>query len=90
VHVRERGVVSQPPAVPTHQPLRRSDPERAVASGDKGGDETARQSMAERRRPRDRSDTVEAKHAQVGSQPQVPVRCLGYRPNDASDESGSK
>jgi hypothetical protein len=76
---RQRFIPLERAVLPPGQPRLRANPQRPVASDQQCPNVARRKLLTGRRLPRNRPYTVEAEHAELRPQPQVPVRRLGNR-----------
>src|SRR5262249_46577236 len=70
-------VSGQLAVLPAGESLEAPDPERPVARDEQAGDVAGGERLVGGRLPGDAPDTIEAKQAELGAQPEVAVLCLG-------------
>src|SRR4029453_12710460 len=84
---RERVVSSEAPVLPTGEASIHPDPERAVAGDEQADDGRGLERLVWWRLPRDSPHAIEAKEAELGTEPQIAARRLGDRQNSSLDKA---
>jgi hypothetical protein len=80
-------VVSHFSVFQTGKPLIGTNPKTPIARSEKSSNITAREVLARRRLPRDGPSTVEVKQTKLRAEPEITVRRLSNRADDAFEKA---